>query len=417
MPGLNYYVRLPGYDFPDKGWDVSGLSNALTEFNRSRDAAAQREQNQQRIDMERERLGMAREQQDQETAEKLKRQVGGIAQFIDSLPEDDPRRQQYWKRLIDTHPDFGATLAKHGSDPEDYVSGPKFLLAQIEGPQDLTKKRLMEAQADYYSQRGEAMTQNAETRRLKMFKDIVDRYGGKVPPQDVWERDNQPGGFMYAVLGRSIPYSEAPMVLAQAQRGGAADEFEPTERERILGITRQQKIDAAINEELVKTYGPPKRGYQWMRNADGTVSQVLKAAPVKPTDPNAKRSAQFHAATIKKALDVLQDTGPGLLGYINRGVQGYFDTYAIGQAFHDYEQGILGLVYAKSGQQSAVKEMEMWLKAYGPRPGDSAWRVKEKTKRLIDYMKAQFDINLEDEIGATAGKKGGDAGWKIEKVQ
>ncbi|MCF1577737.1 hypothetical protein, partial [Escherichia coli] len=62
-------------------------------------------------------------------------QMGGLAQMADQ--ERDPaRRQQLWGQIVSSHPEFAATMAKHGQNPNDHVDGPRFLLAQVKGYQD-----------------------------------------------------------------------------------------------------------------------------------------------------------------------------------------------------------------------------------------------------------------------------------------
>ncbi len=105
--------------------DVSGVTNALQgltdQRNKDRDYA-----------MDRERLNMARQSHKQSMANSArawKRQdveaMGRQAQFIDSLPDTDPRKSALWSGLTKRHGAEGLT-----PEEMDFRTGPKLMMAQ-----------------------------------------------------------------------------------------------------------------------------------------------------------------------------------------------------------------------------------------------------------------------------------------------
>lgn len=79
------------------------------------------------------------------------------------------------------------------------------------------------------------------------------------------------------------------------------------------------------------------------------------------------------------------------------------DRGEIGQAAADFNQAALDIVYAKSGKQTAVAEMNMFLKTYGPKPGDSADRIRMKAQRVRDRLRVVIGDKAYGELegGAT----------------
>jgi hypothetical protein len=124
---LNYKPLMEGFDAIQK--------------NNSEERADQRSREQ--IDLQRERLGMEKQRQQQLQEQELVKSIGGMAQVVDA--EKDPvRRPAIWKQLVGSHPNMIAALQKSGIDPNDHVNGPKFLMAQV-GQYDPLARRKTEA--------------------------------------------------------------------------------------------------------------------------------------------------------------------------------------------------------------------------------------------------------------------------------
>jgi hypothetical protein len=74
------------------------------------------------------------------------------------------------------------------------------------------------------------------------------------------------------------------------------------------------------------------------------------------------------------------------------------DMGATGQAFSDFNMSALNIVYALSGKQTAVAEMERFLNAYGPKRWDGAERIKLKAARVRGMLNALKEEAASGEI-------------------
>lgn len=90
---------------------------------------------------------------------------------------------------------------------------------------------------------------------------------------------------------------------------------------------------------------------------------------------------------LRSALSVLTDKSL-LNNVMTRAAANYGDYGEVGQAFADFNQSAMQIVYALSGKQSTWNEMKAILKAYGPKPLDSQDRIKMKAERVENYLRA-----------------------------
>lgn len=325
------------------------------------------------------RAAMAQRSQadDQGRAEKAKKYVGNM---LTTLNPNDPKFSDDWAMHIRRLRSAGHNVGPEYDDPR---TGYQMALAEVT---DLKSRSSMENQRRDDGLRGQeiAIRQGeADSRALQRNRrDVLDavRVMQTAATPEQWQQA-QP--IIQATFGRPVPYNERNVVLAQAQSTArAGDDFEPTERDRALGTTRQQKIEQAQNDELVKTYGPAKRGFMWSRDKNGQPVQKQVATPQKPVDPGMRNMGrQFIGHLDAAEKELLSSSLPG------RAVAGYLDYGKTGEALRDYEQAALGAVYTLSGKQTTNKEMERFLNLYKPSAGDSADRIKWKTNRIRSFLK------------------------------
>lgn len=76
---------------------------------------------------------------------KMAQMYGGVAQRI--LESKDPAEQQaMWQRVVKSHPEFASRLQEYGVDPNDHLTGSKFLMAQAAGYRNPLDDKLKQAQ-------------------------------------------------------------------------------------------------------------------------------------------------------------------------------------------------------------------------------------------------------------------------------
>jgi len=199
------------------------------------------------------------------------------------------------------------------------------------------------------------------------------------------EQWQQNSGVINAVFGRPVPFNERNVVLAQAESATAGgDEFEPSERDRTLGVTRDDKIRDAQNAEFKKTYGEPKRGFVWQRGQDGQVTQVPVARTMKAVDPQMEKAVGAMVSRLDDAEKVLLNSS--YLGAA-AGTRGYGDA---GRAYEDFEMAALGAVYAMSGKQTTNREMERFLSINKPQWDDRSETIQIRTGRIKNLLNAIY---------------------------
>lgn len=104
---------------------------------------------------------------------------GGAAQML--LAEKDPQRQaQMWGAIRSQHPEFDATLTKHGIDPNNHAMGAQFLVAQARGyrdPLDDQVKRAQLAHSQVSTAAAQAQLQQAKAQTPEARMALAERFG------------------------------------------------------------------------------------------------------------------------------------------------------------------------------------------------------------------------------------------------
>lgn len=162
----------------------------------------------------------------------------------------------------------------------------------------------------------------------------------------------------------------------QGQR--AMDAASSEQQERLRAFRQDQELWSGVYKRQ------PRAGYYY--GPDGR--ELALTDKNFKGDKEAQAQALINMEKITQASKrLLQDT------YIGRTVAGAANIGETGQAFADMKQAALGIAYALSGKTVAVAEMNNFIDAYGPRPGDGDARIKAKTERMMQFYHALLSAN------------------------
>jgi len=391
--GNPFYVSLPEYKVPDNALLAKPLGELSSMFKgwREEDMKAQElDQRKEMNQLQKDRFQFDKDKYGEDQQQKQITSLAGQAQLIDQMRPDDPNRAGAWQKLVNSHPNFSTALAKYGIDPSDAVNGPKFLVAQAQGPRDEMKDNLTraqigasQAQADYQraharteGMRGDALKQDSDTRRLIA---VVDRFGDRVPSQAEWSDANQPGGVIHAAFGgRMIPYEQAPVILAQARR---ANNQPSPEELKASGFSDEQIKEMQFQNSIIRTYGKPKVGHIWARDDAGGVYQkkvsendergTLPAQQIEQQMTNITQAFSVIAGEVKPD-GKLKGNGSWLPQRLGSQVPviGPAVFPATAEAYMAADHAALQLSYALSGKQIGQQEQGRILNYFSPKPTD-----------------------------------------------
>lgn len=153
---------------------------------------------------------------------------------------------------------------------------------------------------------------------------------------------------------------------------------------------RQRFIEGQRNQQLWTSYynRPPRAGHMYDKQgrevpvgplSNSADSQERKDRAIK----NMQRQIDEAEKTLLGSWNITRSVAKGLddLGTAGRFVQPQ-SMEKLNAAYGQYQEGVLQTVYALSGKQTTNKEMEAFLGLYMPRPGESDFRIQEKTQRL-----------------------------------
>lgn len=166
MPPL---MKLPDYEYP---------RNALINFAPINDAAdgyvqnklmQRRQANEDtRLGMEQERLGMAKAESAQQSQAREVARIGKESEAIHAM--EGPQRQAIWQQWTTRNPSVAAHMEKFGIDPNDHVNGPKFLAMQAGSfnqlDQDKTRAQIEADRARTASSYASTAATNAQAQQL-----------------------------------------------------------------------------------------------------------------------------------------------------------------------------------------------------------------------------------------------------------
>lgn len=294
----------------------------------------------------------------------------------------DPKSETFaddWKHHIGRLRSAGYNVGPEYDDPR---TGYQIVLGEVSSYKDRATHENQRRDDDLRQQDIDIRRQETDNRSISRNRNDALRAIKLMRDSTTPEQWQENSGVINAVFGRQVPFNERNVVLAQAEGvASSADEFEPSERDRILGISRDTKIDMARQEELKKRYGEPKRGYKL--NPDGT--QSVAAQPTKAVDPQMEKAVEAMTSRLDAAEEVILDSG-------------YLTNYAgekggigdAGRAYEDYEMAALGAVYAMSGKQTTNKEMERFLSINKPQWNDRSDTIQVRTGRIKALLNAIY---------------------------
>ncbi len=421
-----YYARLPEARITGAELDVAPLGNALAQLQKSNEFQQRQRLDEERLGLQRQQADQSRETHEADMRTRTVKEIAGVAQMVEQ--EQDPgRRAGLWGKLQANYPQLTSALQEHGIDPNDHVTGPKFLIAQATGYRNPLDDQAKQAQIDttkahgrYYDAaagaaqtRATAATDNAATRRLKTFNEMLVQFGDN-PTEQQWEANS---GIINAAFGRPIPYSDRGTVLAQ-MRTEVNQQFEPTEEDRIAGITREDKVKAFRQQRINEMHGVKdsdliKKG---VRMTPGGAFEPIPGDKASEADKQRQIMARASLQNLDNAEKIL--TSGNMLTNAFAEKTGIGER---GQAYNDYQGSVLQMVYALSGKQTTNKEMERFLQMYMPTYGDSEKRIRDKTARIRGFMNAALstvrDPGEYDAVEAALLQKFGNSKWKPDEAQ
>lgn len=359
-----------------KAFEIGDLKTGLA----LRNAATSEDMRNEQLADRRAAMAQRSQADEQGRAEKAKKYVGNM---LTTLNPNDPKFSDDWAMHIRRLRSAGHNVGPEYDDPR---TGYQMALAEVT---DFKSRSSMENQRrddglrsqEISIRQGEADSRALQRNRRDVLDAVRVMQTAATPEQ--WQQA-QP--IIQATFGRPVPYNERNVVLAQAQSTArAGDDFEPTERDRALGTTRQQKIEQAQNDELVKTYGPPKRGFVWSRDQNGQPVQKLVAIPQKPVDPGMQNAVRAFTSRLDQAQQTILGSS-----YAKNYAGEHYGVGEAGRAYEDFEMAALGAVYAMSGKQTTNKEMERFLKINKPQWNDTSDTIKVRTDRVKGVLKAIY---------------------------
>jgi len=303
-------------------------------------------------------------------------------------PEKDPTRQ---KQLVDawvgSHEAWAPTLREHGIDPANHADVIRFVKAEAAPYMDQQDEAKLahqqaqtaaeEARAGYYG----ARTDDSRGKSAARFQSLLQQVQAAETPWS-WTAA-QPA--IQAAWGSTVPFEQRGQFLQQLQYAAQeGDDMAPSPSEADAGITRTMKGEAARQKLFTDTYGEPQKGYVWAPGENGAVVQrKITSTPDQSGQgailDEAKRTITEAKAKLKKS------------NMAGRAWGQYWDAGTVGQSVTDIQQAAMSVVYALSGKQTAVAELNRFMAAYGPKIGDTEWRIDEKVGRLMGMLEALED--------------------------
>lgn len=148
--------RLPSYEYPQNALlNLAPVNSAIDDYRKREQQGVENAMAQKRLGFEEQRLGMQRDQFNEQKQQRVRERVGNLALLALQEPDENVRTQK-WNQFLSTHPE-AATL-----DPKyrDVRSGPLAVLADAGMAQqylDYQMKRAAEARAAAAEGRAAAM--------------------------------------------------------------------------------------------------------------------------------------------------------------------------------------------------------------------------------------------------------------------
>ncbi len=271
-------IDVPQFQFPDTVGTLVKAAQIQHALSQSQHAQAQSGLAQAQTQS----YGLKNQQaQDEAKNERLARD----AQYVKGFADDPDKYAAAWKGRLDDAVNRGdIPPLMHAQLSQQPPS--KELLDSVIQRGAAIPSRLAEAHAGYYEevaaarrQIAAAVEKNSDTKRLKAYGDVLQKFGPDPPTRDIWDRESQPGGFLHTAFGgRMVPYEQAPQAWREIKSRVAAgpDDQELAE----AGLTPEQIRDARRQRVLQGVYGKiePKTGKRW--TPGGALEDIPERTPI-----------------------------------------------------------------------------------------------------------------------------------------
>jgi len=409
MPKQSF--RLPEFQFPEKGWDAAPLSNAIADYTKSRENQYQFDTtnalNQERIGLEREKMGIARQKSSQEDEARQAQVLAGIAQTIDA-EQDQPRRAAMWKQLVGSHPAFPKLLSQYGQDPADHVAGPKFLIAQAAGYQDPQKQELVKAQTETQRAYAESATALRDERRQAILTRQNEQIQAQTQPQFQLNDKGElsyAGGLQPAAMrfpgGKPPPgtfdepvRTQMPGTVVEPRRATREQQRQETVKE-LEPVIKGERIpsEAEIQRYWSATYGQkPPSGQKYGR--DGSLINMKGAEDkTRVSILGALKSSQGNIDDVREAL---RNTN-----MVTRGLSQATSIGTFARSMGPLRISIRGILHGISGAQINIPEQKEYFETMMPSYGDAQSTVEFKLNHLentLTNIRAMIEKGVGDDV-------------------
>lgn len=313
------------------------------------------------------------------------------ANVLTTLDRASPDFRNQYATMVGKLKASGVNVPAEYDDPD---VGYNIALAEVtsfKDRADFDKSRRSQSLSEQeFSLKRDESDRKAVSQRTRDFASLMRVMSNSTTPEQ-WQQNAQ---MINAVFGREVPFSEREGAIQKVQWAAQdSDKFAPTQEEQELGVTRDLKKEAATNEQLTKMFGDPGKGNTWAMGPDGK--------PYKRPSLTAAKEAEKSRQIVNYNVEKLKESEKTLLdaNYFWRALSQATDTGGPAQASAEWENAVLGLVYERSGKQTAVAEMQQWLRTNGPKVGDSDWRIKRKMENVRQQYRALTGESLESEGG------------------
>lgn len=393
----NALVRLPTLEYPTRGVDLSPVSNAITELRKQQEFDAQQGLREEQLALQRQQQDFNQAQATRQAAiqdeDRQKLAIGGVVQSIDSIPADDPRRQQAWGRFVSSQPHYADTLKKYGQDPADHINAPKFILAQMRGPTDPGAEEERQARIAQSRATTNATNTNAAATQMEVtarMHDIARQQGMYLNANG--ELSYNPGLMSAAFTpGQTKPAGSDTTVI---QAGQLPKETREQARQRTIeelgpNVKPAPKPGEVTGEQVPgegdiqrywgAVYGQkPPSGYKYGR--DGSLVGMKGGA-------DDKTRAAIKGA-LSSATDNINDVREALRGtnMATRAVSQATGSGTFARSLGPLQIAIRGVLHGISGAQINIPEQKEYFDAMLPRLGDAQSTIEFKLNHLENTL-------------------------------
>jgi hypothetical protein len=368
--------------------DVSGVSNALTGYRKAQEFDATHQLARDRLDQEADfnnrRVGVLEQKASDEREKQERQRIAGIGQAIDAIQEPT-QRSAAWQKFVGSHPAIAPLFKKYGQDPADHVNGPKFLLAEVQGPQDAYKGALTE-QARAYAEAGRS---SADLNRSRMEMEASDRLNA---PQYTLDKE---GNLTYAAFRPGDPRAGAVGDVTPAQStlpGVSVTQPRTTKDDRRRQDVRE--LEPVIKGERVPSEAEIQRYWTGVHGQKASAGHKYNRAGQEVSNriaggPGDKGTRDAIKGALDSAQDNIDDARETLRGtnMVQRGLSYATDIGVAARVQGPIRIAIRGILHGISGAQINIPEQKEYFDAMLPGTGDAISTIEFKLNHIENTLK------------------------------